>query len=94
MLFELTGTEDLSKDDIENLKAHVFKIEFKKVDENRTDLYNTHYRINIYYNLFIDILTLTDLISICNILQHELIISKNAKSEEYNRIEVYNGYRE
>ena len=94
MLFELSGAKDLSKDEIENLKAHGFKLEFKKVDENRTDLYNTHYRINIYYNLFIEITTLTDLISICNILQHELIISKNIKSKEYNRLEVYNNYRE
>ena len=94
MLFKLTGTEDLSKDDIENLKAHGFKIEFKKVDEDRTDLYNTHYRINIYYDLFIDILTLNDIISICNILQQEVIITKSVKSNEYNILEVYNGYRE
>lgn len=94
MLFKLTGTEDLSKDDIENLKAHGFKIEFRKIDEEKTELYNTSFRISMYYNLFIEIYEIADLITIMNILKYELIISKNNDSQEYYCLEVYNGYRE
>lgn len=93
MLFKLSGSDDLSKDDIKNLKAHGFKLEFKKVGEDRIDLYNTYYIINIYYNLFIDIETVTDLLSICNILDHELIVTKYNDSKEYDCLEVHNGYK-
>ena len=93
MLFKLTGTCDLSKDDIENLKAHGFGLEFKKDDERKENYCNTAYNIIEYYSLYIEILTLNDLLIVCNILQHELIINKT-DSKEYYKLEVYNGYRE
>lgn len=93
MLFKLSGAEDLSKDDIENLKAHGFNVEFKKVDKQKEVYYNSAYRVVEYYALFIDILALSDLLSICNILQKELIITKNINSNDYDCLEVYNRYR-
>lgn len=94
MLFKLTGTDDLSKDDIENLKAHGFNIEYKKIDEQEESLYNASFRKIEYYNMFIDVLTINDLLTICNILRSELIITKSSNSKEYDWLEVYNGYRE
>jgi len=92
MLFKLTGTKDLSKDDIENLKARGFGIEFKKDDEQKEKYCNTEYNIIEHYSLFIEILTLNDLLLVCNILQHALIINKT-NSKEYYKLEVYNDYR-
>ena len=83
MLFKLTAVNDLSKDDIENLKAHGFKVEFKKFDEEKEEYYNTWFNIIEHYSLFIEILTLADLLVVCNILQHELIINKTDSKEYY-----------
>lgn len=93
MLFKITGSDDLSKDDIENLKAHGFKLEFKKVSEDKEDYYNSSFRIIEYYTLFINIETVGDLLSIYNILDHELIITKYNDLKEYDCLEVHNGYR-
>ena len=94
MLFRLIGTEDLTKDDIKKLEANGFKIEFKKADKQKECYCNTSYRIIEIYHLIIDILKIEDLILISSLLGHELIITKNKDSEGYNRLEVYNGYRE
>ena len=93
MLFKLIGSNDLSKDDIKKLEANGFKIEFKKVDEEKEDYYNTWFRIIEHYNLFIDINNLKDLILIYDLLDQELIITKNSDSKEYYSLEVHNGYR-
>ena len=94
MLFRLIATEDLTKDDIKKLEANGFKIEFKKTGEQKECYCNTSYRIIEIYHLIIDILTIEDLILISSLLGHELIITKNNDSKGYNRLEVYNGYRE
>ena len=94
MWFELTGTIDLSKDDIENLKAHGFDMKFEKIDEVKTEPYNTSYRISMYYALFIKILTINDLLTISRIFNQELIISNSNDSKQFCSLEVYNGCRE
>lgn len=93
MLFKLIGSNDLSKDDIKKLEANGFKIEFKKVDEEKEDYYNTWFRIIEHYNLFIDVNRLEDLILIYDLLQQELIITKHSDSKESYCLEVHNGYR-
>ena len=94
MLFKLTGTCDLSKDDIKKLKANGFEIEYMQIDVKRTDLYNTSFRISMYYNLFIKIHKLEDLMVINELLGYELIIFKTTNPIECYSLEVYNGHRE
>ena len=94
MWFKLTGTNDLSNDDIIKLKENGFNIEFRKIDEQKETYWNTSFKIIEEYNLFINITTLTDLTLICNLLEHNLIICKPYNSNEYNCLEIYNGYRE
>ena len=93
MFLRLTGTEGLSKTDVQTIKNYGFETKYIRTNESKEEYGGNAFTIKQDYELFITIDSVMDLTVICNILHHSVIIAKEPDNDNYY-IEVYNGYKE